>query len=484
VTGAPEPGWHPDPYGHPLLRWWDGSVWTEHTHEVEGRSALTPDPMPTPGPATAPIPAQAPPPAPYPAPTTTPGTAPAPVMYQPEASDPGWVARKMAAREHQRVLAEAEQLRVEVADLRRQLVATEDAVLLQEAGLYSYRHPLHDALAYKARLADVQDKMKAAVRQGQAIQSASGWTVNGSTTEGQKMVTDFSKLMIGAYNAEADSLVRALKPHGLARAIERLDKVATRISKLGRSMSIAITEYYHQLRIYELELTADYASKAAEEKEREREERARLREEEKVRREIAKAKEKLAKEAEHRRRVLETLRAGAASADEIARAEAELSAVEDSIEGLSEREANTRAGYVYVISNVGAFGPGVVKVGMTRRLEPMDRIRELGDASVPFRYDVHAIVFSNDAVGLEGTLHRALADHRLNQVNLRREFFFATPSQVRALLEGTEVNLLEFVEEAEALEWHQSQHARGLTTAPAAPAAPATADLASSASLP
>ena len=86
---------------------------------------------------------------------------------------------------------------------------------------------------------------------------------------------------------------------------------------------------------------------------------------------------------------------------------------------------------MYVISNVGAFGEDIVKIGMTRRLDPMDRVRELGDASVPFRYDVHAMVFSDDAVGLETHLHHQFADRRLNLVNMRREFFRARPAEVR-----------------------------------------------------
>lgn len=460
MTDTPSPGWHPDPHGAPELRWWDGTAWTDHTHPLrEDAPAADGQPSVAPGPDLA-------------APSFSDSTGPPQAWAEPAVdasdpgNDPGWVARKLAAREHRNLLDETEQLRTQLAMLRHQLVETEDAVLLQEAGVYSYRHPLDNAIAYKTALTDVQSRMKAAVRGGQAIQSASGWTVNGSLTEGRKMVTDFSKLMISAYNAEADSLVRSLKPHALARAIERLDKVATRITKLGISMGIAITTHYHQLRVYELELTADYVSKVAEEKEREREERARLREEDKVRREIEREREKLTKELEHRRRVLESLKASSADADEIARAEAELSAVQGSIEGLKERAANTRAGYVYVISNVGAFGSGVVKVGMTRRLEPMDRVRELGDASVPFRFDVHAIIFSNDAVGLEGTLHAALAERRLNRVNLRREFFHATPAEVRALLEGTETNLLEFVEQPEALEWHQSRNIPGTNPAP------------------
>src|SRR5699024_3570424 len=120
------------------------------------------------------------------------------------------------------------------------------------------------------------------------------------------------------------------------------------------------------------------------------------------------------------------------------------------------RAANQRAGYVYVISNIGAFGEGVVKVGLTRRLEPMDRVNELGDASVPFKFDVHALFFSDDAVGIEAEMHRRLADRRVNRVNLRREFFYATPYAVVEHLRGLTGDVLEFTAESEALEFRQS----------------------------
>jgi Meiotically Up-regulated Gene 113 (MUG113) protein len=125
------------------------------------------------------------------------------------------------------------------------------------------------------------------------------------------------------------------------------------------------------------------------------------------------------------------------------------------------REANVRAGYVYVISNVGAFGERMIKIGMTRRLDPMDRVRELGDASVPFRFDVHALIFSEDAVELENRLHRTLADKRVNLVNLRREFFYATPAEVRSVVEEIAgQHLLEFHETPEAIEWRTSTNQR------------------------
>ena len=120
------------------------------------------------------------------------------------------------------------------------------------------------------------------------------------------------------------------------------------------------------------------------------------------------------------------------------------------------RSANIRAGYVYIISNRGAFGANVVKIGLTRRLEPMNRVDELGGASVPFRFDVHALFFSEDAVTLESELHHHFSSRRLNHANARKEFFFASPGEVRTVLKSKMGNLLEFSEHAEAIDFNQS----------------------------
>jgi hypothetical protein len=127
-----------------------------------------------------------------------------------------------------------------------------------------------------------------------------------------------------------------------------------------------------------------------------------------------------------------------------------LADIDKAIEANDYRIANIRAGYAYVISNIGAFGPNIVKIGMTRRLVPMDRVRELGDASVPFRYDVHAMFLSDDAITLENELHKRFADRRVNFVNESREFFFATPAEVRVALLEKDGGLLEFHESPEA----------------------------------
>jgi hypothetical protein len=273
------------------------------------------------------------------------------------------------------------------------------------------------------------------------------------------MVKEFSKLMLRAYNNEADNAVRSMKPYALDSSVARLDKVRETIGKLGATMNIRVTDSYHKLRVMELELTADYLSKVAEQKERDREERARLKEEEIARREFEREQDRLRKEQAHYESTLATVRAQGDEAA-IAEMEAKVNEIGDALDGLSRRSANIRAGHVYVISNVGAFGPEMVKIGMTRRLDPMDRVKELGDASVPFHYDVHALIFSDDAVGLETSLHHALEDYRVNYVNMRREFFRVHPQTVKEMLDGFGATVVEYVDEPEALEWHQSENAR------------------------
>lgn len=346
-------------------------------------------------------------------------------------------------------------------ELQQQVVVTEDLALLQEAGVYEYRHPLDDAVAYQAELARMKDSIKAMCRKdGGAVEATTNWTVNGSTTQGRKMVRDFSKLLLRAYNAEADNLVRGLKPYKLSSAIDRLSKVASTIAKLGSTMDLAITDDYHHLRIRELELSADYAEKLAQEKEREREEKARLREERQAQQELERERARLDKEKAHYENAMHAL-LQKGNDEGAMRLQEQLKDIARAIESVDYRAANVRAGYVYVISNLGSLGQRMIKVGMTRRLDPLDRVRELSDASVPFKFDVHALFFSDDAVGIEGQMHARLEDRRVNRVNLRREFFYATPQEVKEHLVALTGDLLHFEEVPEALEYYQSQNHPG-----------------------
>jgi hypothetical protein len=363
-------------------------------------------------------------------------------------------------------------LEQQLSELRAQVVETEETVLLQEAGIYEYHHPLSDSVEYQDALKGLREQVKAMTRKdGGAVRGSTQWTVNGSLPQGRKMVRDFSKLLLRAYNAEADNLVRDLKPYKLDVARERLRKVAATIARLGQTMDIHISGPYHELREYELSLTADYRQKLADEKELEREEKEKLREEKKAQQEMEHERARLEKEREHYLNALEALRAKG-DEEAIALHEAELEKIKRAIEDVDYRAANIRAGYVYVISNIGSFGDGVVKIGLTRRLDPDVRVRELGDASVPFRFDTHAMFFSKNAVGIETSLHQRLANRRVNRINTRREFFYATPDEVKVHLEAAAGELLSFEAAPEALEFHQSQNLAAEEATPPLTAAP------------
>jgi hypothetical protein len=361
-------------------------------------------------------------------------------------------AELAAATEEKALLEE------QLVTLRAEVVVTEETTLLQEAGVYEYQHPLEDSVEYQDALKSLREQIKTMAKsEGGAVTGSTDWMVNGSLPQGRKLVRDFSKLLLRAYNAEADNLVRGLKPHKLDAARERLAKVAATVERLGRVMNIRISASYRSLRERELALTADYRQKLADEKELEREERERLREEKKAQQELERERARLEKERQHYLNSLEVLRAKG-DEEAVARHEAELKNIDRAIEDVDYRAANIRAGYVYVISNIGSFGEGVVKIGLTRRLDPEVRVRELGDASVPFRFDTHALLFSKDAVGIEASLHQRLAERRVNRINTRREFFYATPEEVKAHLLEVAGELLSFEDTPEALEYRRSQN--------------------------
>lgn len=334
-----------------------------------------------------------------------------------------------------------------------QYVELSDARVLQDVGIYRYHHPLESAAAYQDALAGIESRVAETVMAGRAIVKSELFTFNNSLAQGRRMTDDLAKLMLRAYNAEADSSIRALRVGNVVTAKRRLDASRTAIAKLGALMEMRISDEFHELRVEEIELTADYLMKKQEEREAEREERARLREEKKVERELAEERARLDKERQHLLNTLHTLEEQGQSDETLL---ARLAAVDGAIAQNDFRAANIRAGYVYVISNQGAFGENVVKIGLTRRLEPRDRIAELGGASVPFRFDTHALFFSEDAVTLESELHRHFADRALNRANARKEFFFATPTEVRDVLREKVGNILEFNEASEATEFRQS----------------------------
>ena len=368
-------------------------------------------------------------------------------------------------KELEQLSARMQHATAELEQLQIQLVKTSDALMLQEVGIYQYQHPLQNSVEYKVLLDKIDEQTKVLVKSSKAVTAITSWTVNGSEKDGKKMVKEVSKLMLRAYVAEADNCVRSLKPANRDSMIDRLTKTRETIAKLGQSMQIKISDDFHKLKISEIQATSDFLKKKEEEKEAEKEIRAQLREEEKVAKEIAAEKAKLEKERQKITSALTQMQESDVANDEkhvsgIQELQATLESIDSGLTGLTERAANTKAGHVYVISNVGAFGSRVIKIGMTRRMDPEDRVKELSDASVPFKFGVHALFFSNDAAGLETALHQKFTDQRVNLVNKKREFFYATPAQVRDALVELDGHVLEFNEQPDDEEFRQSEYER------------------------
>lgn len=364
-----------------------------------------------------------------------------------------------------RLQAQADDLtrRIEIA--KRELVETDDTVLLQSVGLYKPRFVFANSEGYKEKLNAIRRRQKEMIRADTAVRGAIGWTVNGDARKGAKLVNDTKKLLLRAFNNECDDIVEHVRFSNVEASEKRMRTACTTISKLGTMMSIEVTHRYLQAKVDELYLAYEYQLKKQEEKEEQKRIRAELREQEKLAREIEESRRELEKEQNHYKNVLSKLEQQMSSArgDALSLLEekkkeiiTQLHKIDASMQQVDYRAANQKAGYVYIISNIGAFGENVYKIGMTRRLEPMDRIDELGDASVPFDFDVHAMIFSDNAPALEAALHHAFEDRKINMVNTRREFFRVTLDEIERVVRANYDKTVEFARIPEAQQYRQS----------------------------
>ncbi len=353
-----------------------------------------------------------------------------------------------------------------VQEKKQQVIQLDEQLLLQEFGLYEPVFHFAKSEKYKDRLSQIRSAQKAMIKAGTAVTGNMNWTVNGSAASGRKMVHDTQKLLLRAFNSECDDAVDRVKFNNYESALKKITASYQSISKLGALMSIAISPQYYDLKVKELQLALEYQIKKQNEKEEQKEIRARMREEAKLQKEIEEERKKAEKEQTHYLNALAKIRAQLAAASEAEKSDllekeneiqSHVDDIEQKLKDIDYRQANQKAGYVYVISNIGSFGENVYKIGMTRRLDPMERIDELGDASVPFNFDVHAMIFSDDAPALEAALHRAFESRKLNMVNTRREFFNVTLEEIKEVVRKNYDKTAEFIETADAEQYRISQ---------------------------
>ncbi len=310
-------------------------------------------------------------------------------------------------------------------------------------GLYKPHYDFQTPDEYKTELEAIREQQKLLIRAGEAARFATTWTVGGSQREGERMQKQYSKLMLRAFNGECDAAIANVTWNTATRMEERISKALEAINKLGSVMTVSVSRQYYDLKLKELRLKHELEEKRRAEKEEQRRIRQEMREEEQASREIERAKENAEEEEQRYEKALAEVRTKVAAASgaaletlgaKIKELEGRLQNAHEQKERALARAQLTRSGHVYIISNIGSFGDRVVKIGMTRRLEPLERIKELSDASVPFDFDVHAILYSEDAPRLEGMLHAAFEDKRINLVNPRKEFYAATVDEVETAM--------------------------------------------------
>lgn len=352
-----------------------------------------------------------------------------------------------------------------IKEKRAQILDIDEQLLFEEFSLYKPKYDLVSSEQYKQKIDDIRQTQKDLIKKGNAVSGNMGWTVNNSAAQGKKMVSDMQKLLLRAFNSECDELIDRVTYSNIEQSEKRIKASCENISKLGRIMQIAISWEYERAKLNELYLVFEYRQAKQREKEEQKELRAQMREEAKLQKEIEEARKKVEKEQKHYQNALKTVLEQLTTASDEERAvleekrkelEDQLGEIAKNIQDIDYREANAKAGYVYIISNIGAFGENIYKIGMTRRLDPTERIDELGDASVPFDFDIHAMIFSDDAPALEAALHKAFEYKKLNMINHRREFFAVTLDEIKEVVKNNYNKAVEFIELAPAQQYRES----------------------------
>ncbi|WP_294966941.1 DUF4041 domain-containing protein [Sulfurimonas sp.] len=338
--------------------------------------------------------------------------------------------------------------------------------LLKQVAIYDEEIELAELGFYKPHFDfDTSEKYKEEMISGKtAIYSTTEWTVEGSKAKGRTMSNRGIRLTARAFNNECDSATSNVAWNNIERMEQRIIKAFEAINKLNESNHIVIEYDYLESKIKELKLTHEYKEKKHDEKEEQAEIRRQMREEAKLQQEVEKAQ----KDEDKYQKLLDKAKneAEKASGEELNKLQETIKALNLYLEeahAKNERAKSmaqqTKSGHVYVISNIGSFGENVYKIGMTRRLEPLDRVKELGDASVPFIFDVHAMIYSDDAPALENSLHKLFDSQRVNLVNSRKEFFKVTLEEIETQAKKTS-DSIEFIKTAEAKDYNESKAIR------------------------
>lgn len=336
----------------------------------------------------------------------------------------------------------------------------DEKIGLAQLGIYSPHFEFSDSEKFKDQIQEVRAKQKALVSAKTAIESRTDWTVGGSKREGQKMTGRAIRLSLRAFNNECESALANTRWNNVTAMEKRIQRAYDQINSLNETLKIKINPKFLDLKLEELWLTHEYREKQKEERDHKAEMARLKREEERL---LKDAKEAEKEEGRYQKLLSEAVEEAAMTVGpnsseyeaQIAELTRELELAHEKSERARSMAEQTRAGHIYIISNIGSFGEGIHKIGMTRRLDPADRVRELGDASVPFLFDTHAMIYCEDAPSMEKALHEAFDARRVNKANTRKEFFKISLREIETAVRKFSPDA-EFITDIEAQEFHET----------------------------
>ncbi len=318
---------------------------------------------------------------------------------------------------------------------------------------------------YAEEIKDIRQQQKDMIKSKTAITFPETTVISNDKSFNKKILNGQIKLMLTAFNIECDLLIGKVTPSSFGRTLERIEKLANNLEKSAATLECGFDLDYIELKFEECKLQYQFTLKKQEEIAEQKLIKEQIREEQRAIKEYQKAIADAEKEEKMYRNLLDKAQQELSKASEqersdmeqrIAILEQQLADAEAKEERAKSMAEQTRKGHVYVISNIGSFGEDVYKIGLTRRLEPMDRVKELGDASVPFPFDVHAMIYVDDAPSLEAALHREFHAQRVNAVNLRKEFFSVDLDDIRQAVEKIAGVEAEFKMTALAEDYYES----------------------------
>lgn len=326
-------------------------------------------------------------------------------------------------------------------ELLKEIALYDDNIILIELGFYEPHFDFDAPEKFKVAIKECKQLQKEMLTDKCAIECMESWSVGGSAAAGRKMINKIINLTARAFNNECDASITNVNWKNAASIEKRIEKTFDAINKLNEDNYVKINFAYFELKLMELRLVHEHKIKQQEWKDEQAEIKAQMKEAEEAQKKIDKEIHEAEKEEELAQKEFEKIEQAVAQATgkERLKFEAKLSLMKDLLTEAQNKNKRakslaqqTKRGYVYVLSNQGSFGDGIYKIGMTRREKPEVRVKELGDASVPFLFDVHAMILCDNAPALEKKLHHHFHGQRVNLVNNRKEFFYVNLNEVEA----------------------------------------------------